>query len=63
MISSIFRRNFSFYGLLNFAREKTLLKLGFNKKRKMGVYNLYEITLNREIWKKTILKYIINIKK
>ena len=60
LISSIFGNNFSFYGLHNFARENTLVKLGFSKKREMGVYNFYAIPLVSKNWKKNISKYIIS---
>lgn len=60
LISSIFGHNFSFYTLSNCSRKYTLVKLGFSEKRKMGTYNLYVFTVNRENWKKTISKYIIS---
>ena len=60
LISSIFGQNFSFYGIHNCAREKTLVKLGFSKKREMGVYNLYTIPIGYNNWKKNIPKYIVS---
>ena len=60
LISSIFGQNFSFYGIPNFVREKSLVKLGFSQKREMGVYNLYTIPIGNNYWKKNIPKYIVS---
>ena len=57
----IFHYNFTYFGLENLFREKTLEKLGLKKNNQMGIQNLYIIPFEIDkYWKKNITKYIVS---